>query len=143
MDAEEPVASRTRSGSRLEMTEVGDLLSFEQLELAPGDEVPRVVPGSIDDILSQIEDSINEQLTVEEPSALELLPVVVDSGGTLMENDEDKVVLNYDDSSAEEDVDMDRPEEVQEKSDIVGVLAHKSYFLQLVERRELLSFPVG
>ena len=37
-----------------------------------------------------------------------------------MENDDDEVVLNYDDSSAEEDVDMVRPEEVQEKLDIVS-----------------------
>ena len=81
--------------------------------------------------LSQIEDSINEQLTVDVTSALEVLPVVTESEVTLMDNDDDNIVLNYDDSSADEDVDMDRPVVEEEKSDIVGVLAHKSYFLQL------------
>ena len=64
------MARRTRSGGRPEESEVQDLLTFEQLELAPeevvvADDVPRVVPGNIDDILTQIEDSINEQLTVD------------------------------------------------------------------------------
>ena len=56
--------------------------------------------GSIDDVLAQIEESFDEQVTsVEEPRALDLLPVVAES-----EIDDDTIVLNYDDSSAEDDV---------------------------------------
>ena len=40
METEEPVASRTRSGTRPEPGEAEDLLGMEQLELVPQDVVP-------------------------------------------------------------------------------------------------------
>ena len=62
MASEEPVASRTRSGKQPETTEVGDLLSFEQLELAQGEVLP-VVPGSADDMFAQMEEAMIGNVT--------------------------------------------------------------------------------
>ena len=56
------VASRTRSGRQSETTEVGDLLSFEQLEIVQEEVLP-VVPGSAEDMFAQMEEAMAGNVT--------------------------------------------------------------------------------
>ena len=134
--AEKPVASRTRAGSvttRPETGEVEDLLVFEQLELVQQEVLP-VVPGSAEDMFAQMEEAMAGNVTNIDETTVGMRPAESDVGMRPTEGDDnDDIVLNYDPSSDEEDVIMTSEPEVVEISDIVGQLAHRSYFVQLLD----------
>ena len=137
---EDPVASRTRSGMRLDSGETVDLLGMEQLELVPqvAEEVIPDVPSSVEDMFTQIEESMIGQVTnIEETGIVGMRPAVTiasDVGMRLTDVNDDDVELCWDTSSVEkEDSDMERPVEEEILSDVVGKCGFKSYFLQLCD----------
>ena len=117
--------------TRPETGEVGDLLSFEQLEIVQEEVLP-VVPGSAEDMFAQMEEAMIGNVTIIDETTVGMRPAESDVGMRPTEGDDnDDIVLNYDPSSDEEDVIMTSEPEVVEISDIVGQFAHRSYFVQL------------
>ena len=89
------LASRTRSGMRPETTEVGDLLSFEQLELAQGEVIP-VVPGSAEVIcFCKCEEAMIGNVTNIDVTDVGMRPADLEVGMRPTEGDNDDIVLCY------------------------------------------------